>query len=150
MVVIVEADEVAELQVTSSAASFAGDTFLGAAITEDTVCVVVEQVISWLVEHGTGVSLGDGKTNGVGDTLTQRTGGDFDTGGIVRLGVTRGDTAKLLGEISFFILLSFSTSTYTEGLEVVEGDAVSIEVEQSVLQHASVTVASVVRPRTFI
>jgi hypothetical protein len=102
VVVIVEADEVAELQVTSSAGSFTGDTFLGATITEDAVCVVVEQVVSWLVEHGTGVSLGDGKTNGVADTLTQRAGGDFDTGGVMGLGVTRGDTADLLMKISLF------------------------------------------------
>lgn len=96
MVVIVQADEVTELQVTSKTGGFTGNTFLGTAITEDAVCVVVDQVVPWLVEYGTGVSLRDSKTNSVGDTLAQRAGGDLDTGGVVGLRVTRGDTAKLL------------------------------------------------------
>lgn len=32
-------------------------------------------------------------------------------------------------------------STYTEGLEVIDGQGISVEVEQSILQHASVSVA---------
>lgn len=35
--------------------------------------------------------------------------------------------------------------TYTEGLEIVNGDSISVKVEQSVLQHASVTVSTAVR-----
>jgi hypothetical protein len=42
------------------------------------------------------VSLGNGQTDGVGETLAKRTSGDLDTGGVVSLGVTGGDAVELL------------------------------------------------------
>jgi hypothetical protein len=96
MVVIVESNKVAEFQVTSCASSLAGNTLHSTTITEDGVCVVVEKLIAGLVEHTSAVSLGNGKTNGVGETLTERTGCDLNTRGLVGLRVTWGDTAELL------------------------------------------------------
>lgn len=96
MVVIVESNEVTELQVTSGTGSFASNTLHSTAITEDGVCVVVEKVITGLVEDGGSVSLSDGETNGVGETLTKRAGGDLNTGGVVGFRVTRGLAVELL------------------------------------------------------
>lgn len=80
----------------SQASGFAGNALHGAAITEKGVGVVVDQIVAGLVVDSSGVGLGDGQTNCVGETLTQRTRGDLDTGGVVGLGVTRGDTTDLL------------------------------------------------------
>lgn len=96
MVVIVDSNEVTELQVTSGTGSFASNTLHSTTITEDGVCVVVEKVVAGLVEDGGTVSLGDGETNGVGETLTKRAGGDLNTGGVVGFRVTRGLAIDLL------------------------------------------------------
>lgn len=96
MVVIVDGNEVTKLQVTSQRGSLTGNTLHGTAITEEGVCVVVDEVIAGLVVDSGGVSLGNSQTNGVGETLTQRTGGDLNTRGVVSLGVTGGDAVELL------------------------------------------------------
>lgn len=124
MVVVVDTDQVAELQVTSGGGSLGSNTLHGATITEEEVGVVVNKVEGRLVVDGGGVSLGDGETDGVGETLAERTSGDLDTWGIVGLWVTWGDAVD-----------------GTEGLDVVHGDAVAEEVEESILEHAAVSVA---------
>lgn len=96
MVVVVDGNEVAQLKVTSHGGGLGGDTLHSAAITEEGVGVVVEEVEAGLVVDTGGVGLGNGQTNGVGETLTQRTSGNLNTGGIVRLGVTGADAVDLL------------------------------------------------------
>lgn len=96
VVVVVDADEVTQLQVTSHTGSLAGNTLHSASVTEEAVGVVGEQVIAGLVENSGAVSLRNGETNRVGETLAQGTGGDFDTGGFVRLRVTGSDASDLL------------------------------------------------------
>jgi hypothetical protein len=91
VVVIIDHDEVAELQVTGHGSSLRGDTLHSAAITEEGVCVVVEQLVAGLVENGRGVPLSNRKTDGVGETLTKRTSGDLNTGCVMGLRVTGGD-----------------------------------------------------------
>jgi hypothetical protein len=73
--------------VTSQRASLAGDTLHQAAIAEEGVGVVVNKLETVLVEDGASVSLGNSQTNSVGDTLAKRTSSDFDSGGVVSLGV---------------------------------------------------------------
>lgn len=51
--------------------------------------MVVDKLKAVLVEGGSGVSLGNGQTNSVGDTLTERTSGNLNSGSVVSLGVTR-------------------------------------------------------------
>lgn len=80
----------------SHASSLAGNTLHGAAITEEGVGVVVEELVAGLVEDTTGVGLGNGQTNGVGETLTKGTGGDLNARGVVSFGVTGGDAVELL------------------------------------------------------
>lgn len=96
MVVVVDGNEVAELKVTGHGGGLGGDTLHGAAITEEHVGVVVEQLEARLVVDTTGVGLGHGETNGVSETLTKRTSGDLNTGGVVSFGVTGGDAVNLL------------------------------------------------------
>lgn len=81
---------------TGHGGGLAGNTLHSTAITEEAVCVVVEEVVVGLVEGSSGLSLGNGETNGVGETLTQRTGGDLNTGSVVRLGVTGSLAVELL------------------------------------------------------
>lgn len=96
VVVVVDGNQVAELQVTGHGGSLGGNTLHSTAITEEGVGVVVEQLKAGLVEDTTRVGLGNGQTDSVGETLTQRTSGDLNTGGVVSLGVTRGDAVELL------------------------------------------------------
>lgn len=97
VVVIVDGNEVAQLQVTSHGGGLTGNTLHGAAIAEEGVGVVVQELVAGLVEDTSGVSLGNGQTDGVGETLAEGTGGDLDTGGVVSLGVTGSDAVELLG-----------------------------------------------------
>lgn len=96
VVVVVDGNEVAQLEVASQGAGLAGNTLHQAAIAEEAVGVVVNEVEAGLVEDGGGVGLGHGQADGIADTLTQRAGGDLDTGGIVRLGVARSDAVNSL------------------------------------------------------
>lgn len=88
LVVVPDGNKVTELEVTSQRASLAGDTLHQATVSEERVSVVVDKLETVLVEDGTSVSLGNGQTNSVGDTLTKRTSGNLNTGGVVSLGVT--------------------------------------------------------------
>lgn len=79
---------------TGSRGSLAGNALHGAAITEEGVGVVVNQVVVGLVEDSRSVSLGNGETNGVGETLAEGTSGDLNAGSVVRLGVTRSNAVN--------------------------------------------------------
>jgi hypothetical protein len=96
VIVVVDGNQVPELQVTSNAGSLAGNSFLCASVTEEHVGVVVKQVVTGLVELGSGVCLGDGETDRIGKALAKRTGGDFDTGSVMGLRVTRCDAVYFL------------------------------------------------------
>jgi hypothetical protein len=92
------------------------------------------------------VRLGHCETDGIGETLAKRASGDFDTGGVMSLRVTGGDAVNLLWGRSVIDHTGVAIdarvgSTYTEVLEVVDGDLVAEEMDQSILEHASVTVA---------
>lgn len=66
------------------------------------------------------MSLGNGKTNGVGDTLAEGTSGDLDTVGDDVLGVAGGLTGDL-----------------AETLKVVHRELVASEVEEDVLERTA-------------
>ena len=90
VVVVVEDDQLAEAPVTGEGGGFARHTFHVATVTHDTVGVVVDDFAVRLVEATGKVLLNHGETDGVTDTHTERTGGDFDTVGDEVLRVTRG------------------------------------------------------------
>lgn len=89
---------------TSQTGSLAGNALHGTTITKEAVGVVVDEVIARLVEDSAGVGLGNGKTNGVGETLTQGTGGDLNTRSVVGFGVTRGDATHLLQYSQYWLV----------------------------------------------
>lgn len=124
VVVIVEGDEVSELEVTSERSGLGRDTLLQATVTGEHVCVVGEEGEAVLVEGGSKVSLGDGETDRVGETLTKGTSGDLDTLGVTVFGVTWGLGVEL-----------------TELLELLHGQVlVTEEVVEDVDESASVAV----------
>lgn len=123
MIVIVDSNQVAELQVTSGGSRFTGNALHGAAIAEECVGVVVDQLKAGLVEDASGVCLRNSETHGVCEALTKRSGGHFNTRCVVRLWVTWSLAVDL-----------------AESLEVVDGEVVAEEVQQSVLEHASMAV----------
>jgi hypothetical protein len=102
VVVVVDTDQLSELQVTSLGSGLRGNTLHSTSISEETVGVVVEELETGLVEAGGEVSLSHGKTDGIGETLSKRTSGDLNTGGVVSLGVTGGLGSKLL-QFSVFV-----------------------------------------------
>ena len=123
MVVIVDGNQVAELQVTSGGSRFTGNALHGAAIAEECVGVVVDQLKAGLVEDASSVCLRNSETHGVRETLTKRSGGHFNARCVVRLWVTWSLAVDL-----------------AESLEVIDGEVVTEEVQQSVLKHTSVAV----------
>ena len=96
MVVIVDGNQVTQLQVTRSGGSLASNSLHSTTITEDHVCVVVDEVKSRLVENGCGMRLRNSKTDGIGETLTKRASCDFDARGVVSFGVAGSDAVDLL------------------------------------------------------
>jgi len=105
LVVIVDSNEVTELQVASSRSCFRGNTFHSTAITEEHESVIVDQVISWLVEDGSSMLLRNCETNCVCKTLTKRTCGNLDTWCVVSLWVTWANAVDCLDMISARFLL---------------------------------------------
>ena len=81
---------------TSQTGSLASNTLHSTTVTEEDVGVVVDEVVARLVEGSSSLGLSNGKTNGVGETLTQGTSGYLNTRSVVRFGVTRGDAAHAL------------------------------------------------------
>jgi hypothetical protein len=123
VVVIPDGNQVTELEVTSERAGFARDTLHEAAIAEEAVGVVVDEIETRLVEAGSGVSLGNGKTDSVGNTLAEGASGDLNARGVVSLGVAGGPAVHP-----------------SEGLKVIETQVIAEEVKEGILEHAAMAV----------
>ena len=121
LVVVIQGDELVELQGAGQRAGLVGDALHHAAVAEDAVGVVVDHVEALAVELGRQMLFGHGHAHGVGDALTQRAGGGLNAHGVLVLGVAGGLGAEL-----------------TEGLEVVDGQAVAEQVQKGVQQHRAV------------
>lgn len=100
VVVIVDRNQVAQLQVTGEGSSLTGNTLHVASIAHEDICVVVNKLESGLVKLGSSVLLGNGKTNSVSKTLAERASGDLNAGGIVGLRVTGGDAVDVLKSVN--------------------------------------------------
>ena len=85
-----------------------------------TIRVVVDQLKSWLVVLGRHVCLRDAETDSVGETLSERTGGDFDAVGVAGFGVTGSQRVEL-----------------TEVLQVVHRELEAQEMKEDILKGAS-------------
>lgn len=62
--------------------------------------MVVDKVISGLVEHGSSVLLSDSQTDGIGETLTEGSGSDLNTWSVVGLRMAGCDAVDLLQAVS--------------------------------------------------
>ena len=106
-VVVVHADEAAELEMTSHRCCFVAETFHEATIASDNERVVILHVGTKTIGQR---ALGDRHAHGVCETLSERTGCDFDTSSVAHLRVARGGRLPL-----------------TELLDVVEFKPVAVE-----------------------
>ena len=139
MVVIVDGDQVAELQVTGERRSFASNAFLGASIAEKDVSVVIDQVVARLIEQGAGVSLSNCETHGVGEALAERSSRDLNTGSVVAFGMAGGYAVHLLLSLDYRALAN-KVVTYSEVLQVIHRDLVAEQMQESILKHAAMSV----------
>jgi hypothetical protein len=100
MVIVVDSDQVAELQMSSSRSGFTCNAFHSTAIAEESVGVVVDEFIARLVEDSGSVRLGNGQTNCVAESLTKGASCNLDTGSVMSFRVARGYAVDLLLWIS--------------------------------------------------
>ncbi|MND93572.1 hypothetical protein D3C80_857610 [compost metagenome] len=122
-VVIVEGDQLAQAQGTGQGSDFVGNAFHHAAITQEHIGVVVDDVVARTVELRRHDFFSQGKTHGVGQALAQWTGGGFYARGVAEFRVARGAAVQL-----------------TELLEVIDRQVVAGQVQQRVDQHRAVAV----------
>jgi hypothetical protein len=69
MVVVINADEVAQLQVPCHAGSFACNALHSTPISKEAESVIVDQLKARFIEHRSGMCLSNGQTNRIGETL---------------------------------------------------------------------------------
>jgi hypothetical protein len=124
MIVIIDSNQIAQLQMSSQTSSLASHALHSTSISEKDVRVICDKREAILVEDSRGVCLGNGQTDCVAETLTKRPSGDFNAGSVVGLWMARGDAVYL-----------------TEVLDVVKAERIAEEMKEGILQHASVAVA---------
>ena len=131
VVVVVDVDEPAQAEVAGEGRRFVADALLEIAVAADDERVVVADLGT---EASPQPALGDAHAHGVGEALSEGTGGDLDARRVVHLGMSRRATLPL-----------------AELLEILQGEPVAGQVEHGVLQDAGVArrenEAVAVRPR---
>ena len=120
-IVVVKADQLAQLQVSRERARLVRDALHQIAIGREEVGVVIDDRLAGPIEQGRELRFGDRHADGIPGTLTERSRRGFDTGCDAVLRMSRGAAAPL-----------------PELFDVVEGEVVSGEVEDAVEQHAGV------------
>src|SRR5215470_7218734 len=100
------------------------NTLHSTAIAKYAVSVVRNEVEARLVEHSSSVSLSNGKTNCVGKALPKRARSHLNTRCVAGFRVARGDAVDL-----------------AELLQVLYANLVSEQMEERVLEHASVSIS---------
>ena len=88
VILIVEINEFAQLQVSGQRRSFVGDALHKIAIAADGVRVVIDDLVSGPVITRCEPRLGDRDAYSVGETLPERSRGDFHVGRLAALRVT--------------------------------------------------------------
>ncbi len=120
VVVVVEADQLAELRVSGERGGFVGDAFHHVAVAGDEVDVMVYDLLV-AVEHRPHVRLGHRHANRVANPLAQRSSRRLDAGSVAELGMA-GRLALPLPKL----------------LQVIECELVAGEIEHAVQQHRCV------------
>ena len=99
------------------------DAFHQATIAHEHIGVVVNDVVARLVEFSGQQFFGQGHAHGIGDALSQRSGGGFNARGDAHFGVTGGFAVQL-----------------AEVFQLCHGQRVASQVQQGVNEHGAVTV----------
>jgi hypothetical protein len=120
-VVVVQAHQLAQLQVTGERRGLRRDALHQVAIADDGPGSMVDHRMAVAVVGAGQLRLGDGQSNRVGDALAQRSRGHLDAGRVAPLGVARRAAAPL-----------------SELLQVIDGQAVAGHVQQAVEQRRAV------------
>ena len=123
VVVVPEADQLGQAPGAGQRGGFMRDAFHQAAVAQEHPGAVVDDLVFGAVVALSQQLLGQGEAHGVGQTLTQRTGGRLHAGGFMVLGVAGGLAAQL-----------------AELLELLDRQVVAAQVQQRVLQHRAVAV----------
>mmetsp|Transcript_27668 Transcript_27668/g.42572 ORF Transcript_27668/g.42572 Transcript_27668/m.42572 type:complete len:434 (+) Transcript_27668:658-1959(+) len=123
---IVKNDEVVKLLVSSEASGFSGDSLLEASISSKGEDVVVEDGVVFGVVNSFSHLFGGSETNSVGNTLTKRSGGTFNSWGVV------------FGVWEFRMSWSHGV-VLTEVLEFFDWEIEPSQVEPRVKEHGSVS-----------
>lgn len=135
MIIVVYHDKVAQLQVTGDTCCFAGNALHSAAVTENTICMIVDNLEARFVEVGSGLCLSNCQTNGIGKPLAQWASCDLDPWCILGFGVAGCDAIDSLNEFvrQYSRPRVRSWSAYTEGFDIVHCELVAEQMEQSIL-----------------
>ncbi len=118
LVVVVQADQLAQLQVTRQRRRLGGDAFHQVAVADEGPGAVVDHGVAGAVVGAGQLRLGDGHADRVGEPLPQRAGGDLDARRVAALRMPRRLAAPL-----------------AELLQVVDGQPVAGDVQQAVQQR---------------
>ena len=101
MIIVVYHDKVAQLQVTGGTCCFASNALHSAAVTENAVRMIVDNLKARFVEVGSGLCLSYCQTNGIGKPLSQWASRDLDSWCILSFGVARCDAIDSLNKGKF-------------------------------------------------
>ncbi len=101
VVVGIEDDELAQPQVAGLRPGLGRDPFLQVAIAGQNVGVVVHDGVTRSIEVRGKGHLGDGHADGVGQALTQGSGGGLNAGGLAVFGMARGAAPPLAEPLEF-------------------------------------------------
>src|ERR1700733_10796413 len=96
MVVVINANEVAQLQTPCHTGSFACNALHSTPISKEAESMIVDQLKTRFVEQRSGMCLSNGHTNSIGDTLAQGPCSNFDAWSFMGFWVTWGDAVDML------------------------------------------------------
>jgi hypothetical protein len=96
MVIVIYADEVAQLQVAGSAGSFASNALHGTPVSKEAESVIVDKVKTRLIEYGSRMCLSNCEADSICEALTQRSRGDFDAWSVMGFWMTWSDAIDML------------------------------------------------------
>ena len=122
-VVVVKRNQFAEAERAGERAGLVRDAFHQAAVAEEYISIVIDDVMAVAVELTGQRLLGDRHAHGIGDALAQRTGGGLNARGIAVLRMTRGLGMQL-----------------AEVLELLHRQVVAGEMQERIDEHRAVAV----------
>src|SRR5690606_29537438 len=122
-IVVPEGDELVQTQGARQRTGLVRNTFHHAAVTEENVGIVIDNLVTFAVELGRKNLFCQCHTHAVSNTLTQRSSSGFNAWGVAQFRVAR----------SFGVQL-------TELLEIVDGQVIPRQMQQGINEHGAVAI----------